>query len=280
MEKYSYLFDSNHTVEHYNHKRTVDIIYSVTVHEHPDSVIDMIKNIIYFHPSFSVFIILHANKHLSDVLPPLLKGNTNVMVNPIAWDHRDGVSVTKKHIENIQWCHEHINASYFIMLASNCLFHKNVTQKDIVPDPAAAVAYSSHNDNQHNAGKWRWPELDNNKKLLQACRAIDKWYAVQHEGMVIPYSKLYDIHQFIVTNVLDNITYPTVLEEMLFGTIYKHQNGIFANHLCKIFWNSPGINPSVREIIECPEPCVKRIDRDFDSPVRSWLRSTNNYYLG
>ena len=73
-------------------------------------------------------------------------------------------------------------------------------------------------------------------------------------------------------------TPPFPYEEILLPSLYAHFTGINPGEICKVFWNMPNYTPTYEQIINERCPCVKRVDRAFNDPIRVQLRERANNY--
>ena len=101
----------------------MDIVYSITCHESPESLIDFLNNIFYFNNGIKISIVIHANRFMYTELSSKIS-NKNVYLNNITLDKRRGtIDIFRGHIENFGlWKEMEIDMKYFIPLASNCYF--------------------------------------------------------------------------------------------------------------------------------------------------------------
>lgn len=251
----------------------VDILYSITAHEAPDSFADTIKNIKYFNKGHRIAIVVNANPamHASIIEDDIVR----VLPNPWCKQlHSKDIFVA--HMQNYKYSKDNgISASYFIMLASNCMFHRQITLNEIENMADSAPPCDVKTQKEKQTG-WHWPTFYLNRKLLSilADKEVHSFIASQHEGMILPSCIMDSIYIFSINNALaDNITNNSVFEEILPGSLYAYFTDKMPAHICKIFWERPGYSPSKEDILSCTLPCVKRVNRNMQDPVRQWLRS-------
>jgi len=102
-----------------------DIIYSLTVHEAIDCLFELILNILFFNKSIKCGIILHCNEFMYNELKKH-KLPQCVFVNPHYYPkQRHTYSILKAHLDNFNYLSAQFE--YFCLLASNCMFLKEVT---------------------------------------------------------------------------------------------------------------------------------------------------------
>jgi len=256
----------------------MSLIYSVLCHEHPDSVVDMIQNIFYYHKDISCTIVLNTTPDMYTVLKA--HESPTIFLAPPSNKQMWTYDILKGHIINFTFCQTNaLRSTYFIPLASNCMFHRHVTLSEI-NDACASVATSS--SPAENYAKWHWPKFFRNYDIIRCLRKhnIHKFYRGNHEGAILPYDIMAKIVNFTLTNnIISLIQQETVFEEMLLHTLYSHFVGREIVNICKIFTTSPNLTPSIEEIEAEKKPCVKRVDRNYNDPVRSWLRTQANNYV-
>ena len=104
-----------------------DIIYSILVHESPESYYDMISNLFYFNKDINIFVIVHCNNFMYEEL--YKKTIKNVILNPTHYyKNYFTYDIPQAHCENYMHCfNNNIKCRYFITYASNCMFHKKLT---------------------------------------------------------------------------------------------------------------------------------------------------------
>lgn len=265
-------------------KNKYDVIYSYTCHEEPLSFIDTLNNLFYFN-STDTCVIVHCNEYMYNFLPKLLKENKNkdkVHINKIYSNKKlYTFSILQAHIENFQFCIENkIKSKYFIPLASNCLFNKHISLKDMDKsiDSLNKFVYT---DSDKNIGWIWWNDINKNIKinnrLYKLC--IKNLLSQSHEGSIIPYNVMNKIYQFIIKNKLkQNVQKETVFEEYLLATLGTFYLGKKIPLMCKVYWDKHNFTPSYEDIKNQSEPCFKRVSREYNDPLRVIIRKDNNGY--
>jgi len=257
----------------------MSLIYSILCHEHPDSVVDMIKNIKYYHRDISCTIVINTTPAMYATLKVLESPTLFIAEGPT--NKRIGTyDIYNSHILNFIFCRNNsIRATYFIPLASNCMFHRHVTLSEINNACSSVATCPSPAENY---AKWHWPKFFRNYDIIRCLRKrnIHTFHRGNHEGAILPYDIMAKIVDFTLTNNISSlIQQETVFEEMLLHTLYSHFVGKEIVNICKIFTTSPNLTPSIAEIEAEKIPCVKRINRNYNDPVRSWLRTQANNYV-
>jgi len=254
----------------------VDIIYSITCHESPDSFADTIENIKYFNRGHRIAIIVNANP----VMHRTIREDDVVRLLPNPWNKRTcSHDIFTAHMQNYKYSQEKsITATYFIMLASNCMFHRQITLDEIEEGVSHAPPCDVKTLSRRGTD-WHWPPFYKNAAIVSSLaeNGIHTFIASEHEGMIIPYNIMSQIYTFVTSNrLIENIIQQTVFEEIFPGTLYAYFTGKKPYHICKVFWEKPGCAPSIDDIRACGDPCVKRVARTMQNPVRQWLLSLRN----
>jgi hypothetical protein len=267
-----------------------EIIYSYTCHENKEVFIDTLRNLFYFNKNQKIGIIVNCNMAMFESLKDLDTSAEfkNVIINPNPFDKvKFTYDIIEGHLQNFKHClNNNIRAKYFILLASNCMFHKDITM-DIIEQ-------YMNDDNiditknfqilQNNEHKWHWSTLLQNKKIItilnDANISNDYIIGCQHEGLILPFDIMEDILTFIDSHsIKQNIEKQTVFEEILLPTIYRHIIGNVPTNCCHVFWDKPNNIPTIDEIKVCVKPNIKQVVRNINDPIRTWLRSSNNNYV-
>ena len=251
----------------------LDILYSLTCHESPDALADTLENIKYFNRGHRIGIILNTNPdmYLS------MKEDDVVRIVPTPWAKRsESCDIFHAHLQNYNYaCENNIRATYFIMLASNCMFHRAVTLQEIETGLASTPACDVQTYHERENG-WHWPHFYKNTDLLSRMSegGIKSYIGYQHEGMVIPHAIMENIYTFVMgQRIFEQITYNTIFEEILPATLFAYSTGKKPFCICKVFWDKKEYTPSIEDIRECSAPCVKRVARSMNDPVREWLKT-------
>jgi hypothetical protein len=250
----------------------VDIIYSLTCHESPDSFADTLENIKYFNKGHRIAIIVNTNQSMHSSV----KEDDIARIVPMPWTKKIYTKdIFKAHLENYKYSRDNnITSTYFIMLASNCMFHRMITLQEIQDGVASTPMHDVTLSLPRPRGWW-WPKFYRNEKVISICEAnnIRNYVASQHEGMIVTSSDMDKIYTFTIEKqLLENFTHDVVVEEIIPGTLYAYFTGRKPYHICKVFWDLPNYTPTIQHIQACELPCVKRVERSLTNPVRQWLR--------
>ena len=123
----------------------INVVYSIPVHEDPESYYDMIRNIFYFNKTLNILIIIHCNEFMYEILSK--KKIHKVILNPIRCSKKLlSYDVLQAHIDNYMYLfNNNIKLRYFIPYASNCMFYKHVTIEFIERELIEAPEYVKQN---------------------------------------------------------------------------------------------------------------------------------------
>jgi hypothetical protein len=267
-----------------------NITYSILCHEHPESVVDMIKNIFYYHKDISCCIIINSNHALFAALKDIQTDHVKLSDKPFN-KQIFTYDIMKGHLINFKYCKEYaIESKYFIPLASNCMFHKSLTL-DYIENSLHNILSKEESQyvKRHRqftdtpfTTTWQWPKFFRNKRIHSILEGagIRAYYGNHHEGTVYPYPIMNQIVDFIETHRVEAlIEHQAVFEETLLPTLYYHFTGQHIASLCNVFWEIPNCQPTIKHITETNYPCVKRVDRDYNNLVRVWLRKRAENYV-
>lgn len=260
----------------------MDILYSITAHESPECVIDLINNIFYFNKGLIISIIIHTNTYIFNELKDL--NIKNVFINPKILDKRYAtIDILIGHIQNFTFS-EYLNMKfqYFIPLASNCYFHKYLTLDYIKLSLEKSENAIPHRNYDHNGWHW-WTSIFQNKKILQILLdnqdCIDL-FVNQHEGQIHTYETISYISNIIMKyKIFDIVESQICFEEFMLPTLYAKYTGKKVVDICNVFWNLPNLRPNIEQIESSEKPIVKTVVRDIDDPIRIYFRKKTNNYL-
>jgi hypothetical protein len=257
--------------------RFYDVIYSFPAHEESDCVIDFIKNIFYFNRSIKVFIIVNANLLLFETLQDKMKDIENVCLYPIPEDKTSQLfkRVVKSQTNNFFHCYSKcIHSQYFIPLTSDCYFHKDTTLSDI-----NRIYESSQIAIPPKQEGWLWPCVHANINIYNLLVSIGftTYYRSQHEGAILPYEIMKINSSIIKDGLIEQIyTQDMPFEEYIYPTIFSTLTGKEMPYLCDFRYRTDEL--SFKELEEIQKPCIKRVFRKLDSPLRKAIREKANNY--
>jgi hypothetical protein len=257
----------------------VRIVYSYTLHENPQVFLDTLSNLFYYN-SGDIFVIVHCSPDITAELQQLLDSNpklsVRVRLHPAPTYKRAFSSdIYAAHIRNAEWCMQRrLNPEWFITLASNCYFHQFVT-RDYLSGVNSNIFTSVGTESNTN---WHWPTFFHHTLLVDAIKSagILEFVQGQHEGRIIPWSTMIQIVNFDLKHNLSGFDcLNAAAEEILLPTLIRFFQGEDVPILCKLFETYPTVEDVQRT---SDFPCVKRVNRVIDAPVRVWQRDlTKNY---
>jgi hypothetical protein len=258
----------------------IDIIFSITCHEAPDCVIDMVQNIKYFCKKINFKIILHCNPPLHTILQQHFKDDSQVILHPNPFWMNQSVHLTQKHLQNFQHV-QHLNFKYFCLLASNCLMIKELTREDLDNQNVEKIMLKGGHIPYDT---WHFPTFFKNQYIVEQLKDIEL-IGCLHEGSLYTKEQFGKINDFIFGKQLfENMTCDSYYEEILLPSLAKHfsKDG-YLKSICKTFSEIPGSwRPLPINIEECRRTtkyyCVKRVFRTYNDDVRKWLRESNHFY--
>jgi len=261
-----------------------DIVYSYTVHEAIEIFQDTLKNLYYFNKNYDIAVIVHTVPclyislvHLSHIFP-------SVYINTTSYYKNTSLSrlLLKAHMENYFYIKETNMCKHFVLMASNCYFHKQVNLDDKEYIHVLADISATDKKGKEFAWPWAWPQLLSNTEMIALLKSETSGYltAFQHEGLILEREFMDRLFTFIRdSDILNRFPYLPGAEEFIPQSLCMGYNSQL-KYLCNVFWNLPQYTPCKQDILNCTLPCVKRVSRDVNNPIRIWLREeTNDYQL-
>ena len=268
----------------------IDIVYSILVHEEPESYYDTIKNIFYFNKTLNILIIVHCNEFMYEILSK--KKTHAVILNPLKCTKRSlTYDILQAHIDNYMYLfNNNIKLKYFIIYSTNCMFYKHVTLNFIDKELIEAPEYVKQNyyiedrliffEKQYNNSN----PFKENKKIIDIFikNGMNEIYPSQHEGSIFESYIFKECIDFLSNNNIRSlIEREWAFEEYLIPTLYLNfKKQLLKTTICRIFWELPDLTPTIEDIKNTHQPAVKRVERKYDNPVRMWLREITNSYEG
>lgn len=264
-----------------------DIMYSCLVHEAPDVFLDTLNNLFFYHANFHINVIVHCNHIVFQPLHELIRRDTRfrgqVFLYPQPWDKKIATfDLLEAHLENFRWCTTNNRiATYFIPLASNCYFWKQLESSDLIYDKAS-YSFGNIDISTFESDHWHWQTFRKNHELIDELKkaGVEQFLGRQHEGLIVPWSVMRQVSDFEKAHNLrrfahQNVTY----EEILWTTLINMFLGHEVENMCEVFWDLPNYTPSIENIQQSTKPCVKRVSRTMDDPVRVWQREVTADYM-
>jgi len=254
------------------------LLFSIAVHEKPETIVDQIENILTFNPNS--LIVLHISKQFSDkskYLAPdafysYLNNNPNVYIN----DQRlstSKYSPGQTHCSNFLYASKKIKLAfdYFVLLNSNDLFIKPGFANQI---GSADYGIEARKYTKHWA-HYKAATMDDFTKTVIKNNSLDNLCLSYLEGTFFArhlFSKICDalVSAGIFTSKMnypqDELTIPSLAKKI--GGKEDNFRAIKNGNL-DLFVNLKTIKQALKDPLKFG---VKRIDRDFDDPYRIYIR--------
>lgn len=203
--------------------KKIDILYSVLIHDSPECLMDLVDNVIHFNAGYNIKIVVNSSPLIYQQINGL-KFPDEVLLNPLPKDKiKYSYDILEGHINNFIFC-ESLNFKYYIPLASNCMFFKQMHVKNISNlECQEPKEYSSSPMNPHIIPMLETPFI------VEALSAMKiKIYDLHrfHEGVFYTKEQYNAIKSFLVDSGIHNCakvkfiaeeTLLPILEMNLFG---------------------------------------------------------------
>lgn len=260
-----------------------DIIYSISAHESPECLHNLIENILLHNFNYKICIILHLNNYMIDNFFCNLK---NVYINNIYYNKKlYNHTILKSHIDNFNYLKiNNIKSLYFIPLSSNCMFIKqmNIPSSYKFNNKIYQEEFKIKDDEKG----WHWEKILKNKEIIQILKKNKVPIRIgYHEGRII-FTELFDkIQSFIIENkIFEKITNECVFEEFLLQSLECYFNDSHKSLIyLKLFKNRINKNDIITEknlnkIIQQNNKIyiIKRIPRIITDPIRKLVNIKTN----
>ena len=259
----------------------VDVVYGILAHESVECVLDMIRNVKHFNRTMSLRVVINASPAIYEEL--LARKDPDVRVLPDPWNRAiGGYDILEAIVQIGEYCRRMgISGKYFVPLASNCMFWNHTTLDTIEQLYTSESTDRVVDIHSRTTQDWHWPRIYKNTRMLDEFSRLGvvKLIGKQWEGSIYEFDIFVKLCECLRDNNFRNLVQEeTFFEEYLLPTLYVHLIGRSPMQLCHVFWGIPDYRPSIAEIEASREPCVKRVFRDLQDPVRVWLRSKTNGY--
>lgn len=257
-----------------------DIIYSITAHESPDSLYNLIENIFLNNLNYKIGIILHLNIFMKDNFFTNIK---DVIINELYYDKKTcNHTILKAHIDNFSYLKKKkIQYLFIVPLSSNCMLIKQI---HIPLDyKFKNKIYEEEFSLDQKETKWHWDNILKNKIIF----SILKKYKIPirngyHEGRIIFYDLFELICNFIIDNkIFDNIEQDCVFEEFLLHSLEAYfNNGINCLSYLKLYKDKIDQNNKItwNKLINISQDIfiVKRVPRNLNDNIRILVNTFSN----
>lgn len=248
-----------------------DILYSITAHEAPDCVIDLVENIFANHVGLQVGIFLHTN-------PTLYSALENTIPYKHVWLHPEpfekawsSYGIFLGHIMNMTYMMQHsIKGRYVCILASNCMFHRLVTPELL--DAKYNEPDETYVPTGHMPPIPEWGpsyQLQCNHVFFRFFHEFKiPFVNSYHEGILFYWdtiSQIVSFRDWVAMRPLVALEFS--FEEVLFSSLHVFFTGRKVRSICTL---KDIQHDSIHEI---QNPCIKPVPRKYNNPVRVWLRN-------
>lgn len=264
------------------------IVFSVPVHENPEVVFDLILNYKYFNPDCAIVLHLARNfnytnsRYNEQKFLKKLEELKDVYVNP---EHvRTGFGdIIQAHISNFEYINKIAEFEYISLGASNDLFIKKGLYDFINNWKAGLKIYSIDEDKTWMAAYKARRDMELKYMIQEVGGNIEKIYRSQVEGAFFQknvFSKL----SSIINQYYDYKAVPLdklyAREEVYFSTLINYiipKNNIYFDNITYNAEESATWTVYKKDIDnliknKVPYYCVKRIERELNNPIRSYIR--------
>jgi hypothetical protein len=270
-------------------KNIIDIVYSLTFHESPESMLDQLLNIITFNHLNKILIICSINDSMNAQvknvrLPP------NIIIHPFIRLSSMGMlwntNLFEAHMNNLEYVkNKNLKFDYFCTLASNEMFIKNINiseiknkivlkpKKFVLTEPVKIL-------NKLNS----WVHYKTFMENFNLCSffLVNGYepFAQQHEGTILPSDVMYDILNLYRKDNFSNkvINTQNVLLEEVFIPTYLNNHYEY-NGFVLTYRNFEYYSVSKEEIEKANLYSVKRVPRELDHEIRCFIRNIYLSYL-
>lgn len=205
-----------------------EIVYSITAHEHIDSVNGLYENIIKFNKGLNCLVVFHCEEELYN-LRNTIPTRENLIFNPIRTKKaRFSSSIFFAHFDNYNLLKDY-DFDFFCTLSSNNLFVRHINFEQIKTE----TPYLNINKTGYSLGDkdmWMWDEFIKNHQLhglffecdieIKVAPHPGAYYRKEVLGFIIDFCKKKGINkEMFVHDVFG-------AEEIMFPSLEKYATGI------------------------------------------------------
>jgi hypothetical protein len=256
-------------------QKTYDIVYSIIAHENQEYLLKLIENIKKYNKNYNILILFHLNDELYETFKPSIN---NVLINDIHYNKKTfHHSLTVAHIDNYNYLiKNYINFKYIILLASNCMFIK---QMKLIKSPNYTDNLTTCDNNLKRTNHACFDSFNKNKDIMNILTR-DKIciYTEQHEGSFYTKKLFGKIAKYIENNHLfSKINEELQFEEIILVSLAKYFNSNNFILYCKVFWNNNNYMVTEFDIDTIRNDqnnhicIVKRVPRDINSNIFKYI---------
>jgi len=282
----------------YNIFKKEKIVFSLTCHESPDCVIDLIENIYKCFELFDIYILISTTNKINEELQTKINKYKNIKIVSIRdyniniWGN---IALFNQHILNMKYLFDNnINYDYFWFIVSNELFIKKMNPnnlKNIIIDCTIKNNFSIKEiDTYYNdflAKKtydWSWYQfIKEDTYLIDTFKKEKiKIFPNTHEGLVLSKKLTDEIYnkytELLINENSTNKNYP--MEEVFISSYLqsKYKCNKFNSLHRNINWSPINDNKDFKEILETVTNdsniySIKPITRDINDPFRIYIKN-------
>jgi hypothetical protein len=251
-----------------------EVIYSLTCHESPDCVVDLLKNIRYYNRTVNYAVVIKMNNAMYDHFERSreLDQFDNIIVNDFVFTSKAHTyDLAEAQISNFNKVKSK-SFKYFCQIASNCLFKKELTSYHLDNEIKETLPEKIPNEHLNN---WNI-----NQKLSSLFKEMSiELYNYQHEGALYEKEQFEKIANFCEKFDLKNkVEHNIAFEEVIFTSLDSYFHKYVRPRICKVFWDMPAYTPTIEQIEQENLFMVKRIGREYNNPLRKYIRDYSNQY--
>ena len=165
-----------------------DVVFSILAHESPDTLDDLIDNIIKFTKKYKILFIINLN---NEMYSKYKNNNSNVIIND---NYFDKVKYTKDileaHLSNFRYLRSrNYNFKKIILMASNCMMFREINLELLTTKKIS----------KPNFTEWHWPNFFKNEDLINTLKKdnITSYFCEHHEGSIFDYDIFEKITDYI-----------------------------------------------------------------------------------
>lgn len=256
-----------------------DVIYSITAHESPDCVWNLVDNIKKYHKDKNVLIVFHVNTVLEKLLPLYDNAREGVIFNPEVIDKYKYTSdIFLAHLSNYRLIKEE-KFDLFCTLASNCMFVREPNWKLIEKEtPGLYPGRTSGKFAVPDTTKAFWDDFVKNHHLVDLFSEHEVVPVLKnHEGTYYKKAVFNYIFWFYILGKVDKKSFTNdvlAFEEVLFPSMEKYATGQVSRRFCSL---CPDITEA--QILEVAETggCsalpgdwhnIVKVPRSMENPLR------------
>lgn len=261
----------------------IDIVYSITFHEQPICMLDLLLNILIHNHLNTILIICSVNENMLLGIKNI-KFPSNIIISPTIRPANAGMlwntNLFAAHMNNLEYIQKkNIQFNYFCTLASNEMFIKDIDINIIKNNIILKKKEFKRSQPMKILDKLNsWVHYKPFMQNLNICSFFItngfEPFALQHEGLILPQNVMYDILKLYKKDNFNNktINIQDVLLEEVFIPTYLHNNYDYNDYVLT-YRNYNNYSVSQEEIEKTDLYSVKRVPRDINNDIRCFIRN-------